>query len=461
MKTDMAKEHNWKRQELPLGDVREPIAISAKERDDARFMGLDGVPSSPVAEQFAASIAWGLYSESTGGRGAKPGKAYVAAVGALLSDLLRNANPDPTCWGFCSHRREAFSGQRIGYRVFKAAFKAMEREGLLTKVPGHQQHLNMGGRRIRSWAKSTRARGTERLLRLVEGAGITPATHDDHFHTIERVAPQVLKDPLECRKGSLRFGATKFTGDVVPLDPSDPEAMRLLDQMNRLNEFFARQDIGGQVHRGFRRVFNEADAPDFAWNKGGRLVSVGGGYQHAKAAERAKMTLNGEGVAEIDITASHLTILHALRGMPFDPSTDPYSIDQLPRGLVKDWVTMTLGHSKLHSRWPASVAKRHEAELGHPLNTVYPLKKTQEAILRRLPLLSDWAASPVRWADLQFAESCAIIRTMEALAFEHGLACLPVHDSIIVPASKAALGADTLSDAFRSVVGVSPHLKGP
>jgi hypothetical protein len=57
-------------------------------------------------------------------------------------------------------------------------------------------------------------------------------------------------------------------------------------------------------------------------------------YQRAKKASRAKMTIDGHPVVELDLTASHLTILHALRGRAFDPSNDPYAIEGFPRSVV-------------------------------------------------------------------------------------------------------------------------------
>src|SRR5262249_28038836 len=47
-------------------------------------------------------------------------------------------------------------------------------------------------------------------------------------------------------------------------------------------------------------------------------------YQRLSEAERLKMTINGEPVAEIDIKASFLTIYHAMVKQPLQGSGDPY-----------------------------------------------------------------------------------------------------------------------------------------
>jgi hypothetical protein len=137
--------------------------FTTQDRDNARFMGLDGTPGSEAAKGMTDQLAAQLYYGTATGKRGKPTRAYVAAVAALVSDHLRNAHPDPRRWGYCSHRREAFSGQRIGYRVFKPAFTAMISCGLLEEVRGHQQHTEFNGRKVRAWSMATRSRATRAL----------------------------------------------------------------------------------------------------------------------------------------------------------------------------------------------------------------------------------------------------------------------------------------------------------
>ena len=76
----------------------------------------------------------------------------------------------------------------------------------------------------------------------------------------------------------------------------------------------------------------------------------------------------------------------------------------------------------------------------------------KERALQRHPLLERWGGEirgRVRgWADLMFVESKVIIATMQELMAK-GVPSMPVHDSLIVQASKEALAADTLSHQFR------------
>jgi hypothetical protein len=79
---------------------------------------------------------------------------------------------------------------------------------------------------------------------------------------------------------------------------------------------------------------------------------MGDSYQQMPAEDRSKIKLNGEPVVELDIRASHLTILHAKLRRPFDPAgDDPYRHPKIPRYVLKAWVTMTLGYDRFQTRW--------------------------------------------------------------------------------------------------------------
>ena len=85
------------------------------------------------------------------------------------------------------------------------------------------------------------------------------------------------------------------------------------------------------------------------------------------------MVIDGQPVVEIDIRASFLTILHALREEPLDLSRDPYAIAGLPRSVVKAWINMTLGHDRFHTRWPKEIAKEYQKAHGEKLGKAHPV----------------------------------------------------------------------------------------
>ena len=82
-----------------------------------------------------------------------------------------------------------------------------------------------------------------------------------------------------------------------------------------------------------------------------------------------------------------------------------------------------------------------------------------EKVVEHLPVLSDWPQCGVRWSNLMFEESEAMISTMEALK-EIDVVALPVHDSLIVPHSKAVIAHDILKETFEKRFGVNFVIKG-
>jgi hypothetical protein len=125
---------------------------------------------------------------------------------------------------------------------------------------------------------------------------------------------------------------------------------------------------------------------------------------------------------------------------------------------------MTLGHDRFQQRWSKTNKERYlEAHLktgigSGDLQADYPIAEVRKEVLKLLPVLSDWPDCPVRWGDLQYLESCAIVDTVYTLATVHDVPALPVHDSIIVPASKERIARAVLEECFEAHIGVKPAL---
>ena len=377
-------------------------------------------------------------------------KKLIAAVGALVADLLKAARSDPLRYSYRSMASASFSDHWLGYQSFKRAVDGLARGKLLDIVPG------VGGGNVPG--RATRVRATPKLLKLAKDNGVSAADWSIHFRPLPR--PAVLAEPLVLRASSKMVRGEKQRGATIPIDYSAPQAASLAKQVNELNSFFAGIAIEpGDCHYAFRRVFNEGDDPSFDWDKGGRLISVGESYQQMPQAERNAIKLNGEPTVEIDIKASHLTILHALLGEPFDPEgADPYEIPGIPRLVVKGWVTMTLGYDKFQTRWSNENKRKYREKVGGDLQKDYPIKEVREKVLNHLPVLWNWPSCSIRWGDLQYLESCAIIDTVHELALRHGIPALPVYDSIIVPQSAKKKATEVLIDKFKQHIGVRPAL---
>lgn len=208
---------------------------------------------------------------------------------------------------------------------------------------------------------------------------------------------------------------------------------------------------------GFRRIYNHGDQPGFAYNMGGRIYAVGGSYQRMPSAERAAITINGEPTVELDIRASHLSIIYAVEGIALDPAHDPYGMAWPPRDVAKAWTTMALGYGDFQKRWSAKTRKTLLRKKGIDVDD-YPIAAVRDAMLDKHPILKRWPESKLRWPELQYRESRVIVHAITSLAFNHDVPSLPIHDSLIVPVSKLALVSSTLRHSFKCEFGQMPVL---
>jgi hypothetical protein len=190
-----------------------------------------------------------------------------------------------------------------------------------TKV-GYQEWSNgfdAGGPRLPIRTKATRFRAKPEFIQLCERNGVDVSRIADHF------IPELPRYPLVKKAGSVRdpYGA-KVRGKPMRFERTG-KAKELEQQVRDLNNFLDNFEIGGGLHRGYIRVFNQGDHPSFDWNKGGRVYSQGDdSYQRLKQDQRLRMTIDEEPICEIDIRASYLTIYHAHFGLPLDAKRDPY-----------------------------------------------------------------------------------------------------------------------------------------
>jgi hypothetical protein len=183
-------------------------------------------------------------------------------------------------------------------------------------------------------------------------------------------------------------------------------------------------------------------------------------YQYLPREQRLQITINRSPVVEIDVTASHLTILHGFTNYPIDLTRDPYEVEGFDREIIKAWVTATLGKADRHlERWPQGQSKEYREKNGRTLSEVAPMRKVREAVEARHSLFTDWGQLPFPdWGMLQFRESEAFIRTMLELADED-IPSLPVHDSLIVRADDQERAKATLSKAYEEICKIRPLIK--
>jgi hypothetical protein len=322
----------------------------------------------------------------------------------------------------------------VGHRKGQTRFRKTEWD------PGEITSVALAGRAARFWA-------TGKLLRLAARYGINSVNVGEHF------LKEPPKDPLVLRDYATGWGHNREQGRIVEYKRT-PKTERLEADVRELNEFLARFDLTGGTRYGYTRVFN-----DRSWKAGGRLYSPGEhNYQQMPEAERLKMTINGEPVAEIDVTASQLTIYHAMVGEPLEGSSDPYARAGIERQIAKQWMLASFGNGKPATRWPSKMIEEYKKETGKDLSKVMKAKDVASKMLPAFPALKKLEEHSQLWAQLQYREAEAIVGTMLVLMRQHGVPSLSMHDGIIVPRSQADLAKGVLTREFCRVIGVEPML---
>jgi hypothetical protein len=420
-------------------------------------------PVSPEAAVLIEHLILAIHAEENRSgtrqraRRADDLEGFYTAVGALVADLLiARSNERSGGLVYRSLNANSFSGGPVAFRQFTATVRSLEALGLIERFDGYYAVEKI------EWSpgvvsriprgRASRFRATTQLLDLADQLGVVPFEARKHFH-------QPRSERLVALKArSRRNGRDKIAGEPMPL-PDAPEVDRIREQVRAINAFLEQVEIRGGEHLGFYRGFEHGDQPGFHWNKGGRLYSEGTySYQHLKKADRLRMTLNGEPVVEIDIKSSYLTILHGRAGVALDLSADPYTLADVPRKVVKVWLVATLGNDKHLTRWPAGHAREYQERTGRILREDHLIAAVRAGMTAKYPVLTDLRALDTTWADLMFIESEVIISTMLKL-IEQEIPSLPVHDSLIVPASAEGIASSLLKQSFQEGVGIEPMLE--
>ena len=220
--------------------------------------------------------------------------------------------------------------------------------------------------------------------------------------------------------------------DGALLDYRDTASSRRMRRsLEQLNEAIRRTDISDHVASPLVRIFNRN------FRRGGRFYAQGGGWQSMKKEARKQIAIAGESVVEIDYKTLHPAILYAKAGAPLP--NDCYTIDGWPRPLVK-LALLVLINAK--NRASARLAIAH-----HDTMAAHAVPGSQEAIAAAAKLIDDvkrvhrpiaWAFHADKGAELMTIDS-DLAETVMHLMLRQGVVVLPVHDSFLVPASKAEL----------------------
>ena len=433
-------------------DLEQTISTDRKYLRNARMIALNYSPVSEEAlelcTQLSDKVTRADPKRSRQRRGEKK-KKFGFAIGAFVTDLMLGYRRAGVLWSYRPKSSNSFSDEKVSYRHFESLERGFYALRLIEKLPGFYERAEDG---MGSRGFATRYLPTQKLIRYVSLFGLTPENINQHFqHSLPR-------HPLELRQPSSRRGREKIRGKKIKF-VSTAETETLESEVQELNKFIETFEITGGTHRGFRRIFNEGRSDAYRWNKGGRLTSIGDdSYQQLKQKLRAKILINAESTIELDIRASHFTILQSKLGLNQDKAKDPYEVPGLTRDIAKAWIKMTLGYDKFHSRWPDNIKAEFEKK---DINIVikYPLKKVKSLILDYYPMMANWPEYPIDCFDLMYSESEAIIDTMLDLKRTYAIPSLPVHDSLIVRKKDQKITLQSLKTHYLKACGVEPVIK--
>ena len=411
-------------------------------------MKLNGKCTSDNSTALIESLAQELYEQA--GVQKRPTRKAYKATAAIVRDLLKghSYSPPKPCGRYMSPN--TFEHCHVGFKSFTGVKDKMEQAGFITVERGVWWRQAEGG-----IGKVTTMQMTPKLLEFALGYGITPKNRSMHFGKLPR--PKAIFNPVRVTKKRLWIDGKKKQKAYIRYDARDIRLLRESIRVNRLNHFWADQVITPDSHYGFYRTFSNGDVEGFDFNRGGRLISQGGGYQSLNPENRLKMLINGHPVCELDIVSCHTRIYCGVMGQPIEPHFDPYADTGFPRDVAKAYVAMLMGRKTTGGDWADQTKAGLLKKKGIDLNR-YAVDDVREAVFQALPLLRDWDNSPYRWDDLQHIESRIILETIEELAYTHEVPALPVHDSIIVPVKDLELAKQILTKIFLLHTGAMPML---
>jgi len=429
------------------------MEVDYEDISNAAFMAFSTKATSGKAKQLVVEVLQLLQQseQRTRKRKATDQDSFELGVELVVSDLLSTLANERSSWVYRSMFRNTFSGEPIGANTFNNITAQMQNNGLLEIYEGgnvtNPFYDPSAGSPKFNPGKARRFRPSEALLSLSASYDINGDNFYDHFIV------SLPKKPIRLRAAKGNFRSRMDRGVVMRFEETE-QTRAVTGQVHSLNEYLIDHSLEGGNFNGYIRGFNEGNHPAFNWDRGGRLYAVGAdSYQLLKKAERLKMKIDGKPVAEIDINASFLRIFHSLINQPLPDRDDPYTVDGLPRDVVKAWVTATFGHDKFHQSWPPNLNKRLRDD-GIDTSKGMSMTKAQEKVVEAIPSFKLWNPQEHGWPRLMFLESEQMIASMEHLRDSHDIPAFSIHDSVVVPKESVEIATAVLRERFEGCFGL-------
>jgi hypothetical protein len=357
----------------------------------------------------------------------------------------------------------------VGYKATIQIVDLLVECGLIRIDKGYRFKTAFGGVKRKSGYITL----TQSVINLVED------NVDLHMLKIEtKRSVVVLRDE---DKRDLDFTETKYTKEII----------KVLNKYNKMMDKHTVMYKGIQLDTGLARIFNN----DF--NSGGRLYVTGGSYQTIPSQTRHLITIDGAETAEVDIKASHISILHTMVGGRILKGYDPYNIemegiaeydlekfsfmtDEVDRqhnpfrNLVKVALLIMI-NADSQAKAVGALEAKLEQQIGLPLEKLenkpieelallrlYGLKNVDvKALFKRIKkkhqVISEYFCSGAGvW--LQKMEGDIFTRTVDRCVQE-GIPALIIHDSVRTKTEYVKKVGSFIEEAWFEVVGDSSNLQ--
>lgn len=293
---------------------------------------------------------------------------------------------------------------------------------------------------VEGLARSTVIRPGPSLLRRVEEHGVGLDDLGEHLHG-ETI---ILKRTKDANDYWDLGGLKEYDDDAIT------EQFR--SDLDRINQWLASADLKFD-HRGIRwphtpfdigerqlrRVFTQG-----RFDSGGRLF--GGFWQRLRKDERRQgLWISGEKAVELDYGQIGPRILYSIAGHkpPFEDLYDIWGYGINRPGIKKVMNAMIFASDTLN-RFPKGTRKLFSQS--------YKVGDVVEEIEKRHPLIRNLFHRGIGH-DVQFTESEIMVEVLLTL-MDQNVVALPIHDAVMVPASKASMAKDVMLSIVRNRTGL-------
>ena len=236
-----------------------------------------------------------------------------------------------------------------------------------------------------------------------------------------------------------------------PIEYKDmPETERMREELRCINRTLQaaniscdRPDVNTRKRR-LRRIFHNGD-----WEQGGRLY--GGFWQEMSSEQREEhITIDGDGVVELDYGQMALRILYGIAGET-PPPGDLYNLSAagIPvecRAGVKKVMNALISASEPLKRVPKGARKT--------IPRRYSLATLQAAIEQVHPKISHLLGKGL-YGQVWRIESDILMQVLLELA-DQGITALAIHDALIVADEHKEVARSVMAKIFKAHVGFEP-----